>query len=481
MTASPSLLWFRDDLRLSDNPALAALAETGAPLAALYVLDEDSPDLRPLGGAAKWWLARSLRALETSLARHRIPLILRRGPASRVVPEVAAALGAAQIAFNDRAGDAEGRVDHTVAVRLAADERRVLSFCAHLLHPPGRVLGASGRVPRTFSSFQRAALKERKLSPPLPVPAALPGVTDPPPGDTLESWALEPAHPDWAGGMRAAWTVGENAAQARLSAFIADGLGGYRDGRDLPAGNHASRLSPHLRFGEISPRQVLAAVRHAAEAGEIPSADAQTFEAELYWREFSYHLLAEEPDIARRNIQPAFDLFPWRECPGELKAWRRGRTGYPLIDAGLRQLWQTGWMHNRVRLAVASFLTKDLLIDWREGEAWFWDTLVDADAASNPASWQWVAGCGLDAAPYIRIFNPVTQGETFDPEGSYVRTYVPELAKLPAHVIHKPWTADAATLASAGVRLGTTYPRPVVDHAAARARALRAFESTQKT
>ncbi|MFG1346758.1 deoxyribodipyrimidine photo-lyase [Xanthobacter autotrophicus DSM 431] len=481
MTTSPSLLWFRDDLRLADNPAFTALAEAGAPIAGLYVLDEDSPGVRPLGGAARWWLAQSLRALEAALSRRRIPLILRRGPATRVVPDVAAALGAATIAFNDRAGEAEGKVDHGVAARLAAEQRRVLRFCAHLLYPPGSVKGASGRMPRTFSAFQRAALKGRDLAPPLPVPATLSGATHPPPGDTLKDWELEPIRPDWAGGLRTTWDAGEDAALSRLSAFIADGLAGYRDGRDLPAENHVSRLSPYLRFGGISPRQARAAIRHAADAGEIPEADAEKFEAELTWREFSYHLLAEDPQIASRNIQPSFDTFPWRECPGELKAWQKGRTGYPLIDAGLRQLWQTGWMHNRVRMAVASFLTKHLLIDWREGEAWFWDTLVDADPASNPASWQWVAGSGLDAAPYFRIFNPVTQGEKFDPEGAYVRTYVPELAKLPARVIHSPWTADAATLAAAGVRLGATYPRPIVDHAAARARALRAFESTKKT
>ncbi|MFG1267890.1 deoxyribodipyrimidine photo-lyase [Xanthobacter sp. DSM 14520] len=478
--ASPSLLWFRDDLRLSDNPALAALAEARTPLAALYVLDEDSPGVRPLGGAARWWLAQSLRALAADLKDRGVPLILRRGPANRVVPEVAALLGAATVAFNDRAGAAETRVDHAVAARLLSEDRRVLSFCAHLLHPPGSVEGASGGMPRTFSSFHRAALKARRLDTPLPAPKHLDGVAHPPEGETLESFDLEPTHPDWAGGLRSAWTAGEAAAQARLAAFMDAGLAGYAEGRDRPDLNHVSRLSPHLRFGEISPRQILSAVRHAAEAGAVPLVDADKFEAELYWREFSYHLLAEMPDLARSNIQRGFDAFPWRECPGELKAWHKGLTGYPLVDAGLRQLWQTGWMHNRVRMVVASFLTKHLLIDWRSGENWFWDTLVDADGANNAASWQWVAGSGLDAAPYFRIFNPVTQGEKFDPDGTYVRTFVPELGKLPAPLIHKPWTADAHTLAHAGIRLGHTYPRPLVDHGAARERALRAFESTRK-
>ncbi|MFS8038158.1 cryptochrome/photolyase family protein [Xanthobacter sp. AM11] len=474
MTPSPALLWFRDDLRLADNPALDACTRGGHPICALYVLDEESPGLRLLGGAAKWWLAQSLRALHGALARHAIPLVVRRGPATRVVPDMAAQLGAACVAFNDRPGGPEAKLDRAVAARLAAEDRQVLRFCAHLLHPPGSVLGGAGRMPRTFSSFHRAALK-LPLEPPLPAPARLRGVGRAPDGEPLEELGLEPVQPDWAGGLRTAWRAGEAAAAARLAAFIGEGLTGYAEGRDRPAQPHVSRLSPHLRFGEVSPRQVLAAIRHAREAEAVPAADAQKFEAELYWREFSHHLLAEEPDIARRNIQPGFDAFPWRECPGELKAWRQGHTGYPLIDAGMRQLWQTGWMHNRVRMAVASFLAKHLLIDWREGEAWFWDTLVDADAASNPASWQWVAGSGLDAAPYFRIFNPVIQGEKFDPDGAYVRAFVPELARLPAGLIHKPWTADATTLAAAGVKLGTSYPRPVVDHGAARERALRAF------
>jgi deoxyribodipyrimidine photo-lyase len=476
---TPALVWLRDDLRLADNPALTRAAEDGRPVCALYVLDEDSPGIRPLGGAARWWLAGSLRALQVDLSRHGVPLVLRRGPAARAVGEVAAQIGAGLVAFNDRAGAAEAKVDRKVAELLRSEEREVARDCAHLLHPPGTVMTAAGRMPRTFSAFHRAALKQ-PVAAPLPTPARLTGFAGTLSGETLESWGLEPRRPDWAGGLREAWTPSEAAARERLAAFIEDGLPGYAVGRDRPDLLHVSRLSPHLRFGEISPRQVRAAVRHAAAGGAAPQRDADKFEAELYWREFSYHLLAEDGDIARRNIQEAFDQFPWREAPGELKAWQRGRTGYPLVDAGLRQLWQTGWMHNRVRMVVASFLAKHLLMDWRLGEAWFWDTLVDADPANNPASWQWVAGSGLDAAPYFRIFNPVMQGEKFDPDGAYVRRYVPELAKLPNAVIHKPWTADAGTLAAAGVRLGITYPKPIIDHAAARERALRALKSTKK-
>ncbi|MFG1391351.1 cryptochrome/photolyase family protein [Xanthobacter agilis] len=477
MTRHPALIWFRDDLRLSDNPALLAAVASGRPLAAVFVLDEEAPGLRPMGGAARWWLAGALRALAAQLGQHGLDLMLRRGPATRIVPHVAAELGAELVVFNDRAGAAEAKVDAAVVARLRQEERQVERFCGHLLHAPGTILSGAGRLPRTFSAFHRAALRLPPPGAPLPPPGHLTPAS-PLDNDPLEAWELEPSHPDWAGGLCKAWRPGERAAQARLATFVADGLKGYGEGRDIPALDHVSRLSPHLRFGEVSPRQILAAVTHAEAAGGVPETDAAKFLAELYWREFSHHLLAATPDLARRNIQPAFDAFPWRDCPGELKAWQAGATGYPLVDAGLRELWQTGWMHNRVRMVVASFLVKHLLIDWREGEAWFWDTLVDADPASNPASWQWVAGTGLDAAPYFRIFNPVLQGEKFDPDGAYVRRFVPELARLPARVIHKPWTADAATLRAAGVTLGTIYPHPIVDHAAARERALRALKST---
>lgn len=475
----PALLWFRADLRLHDNPALHWACEGERPVAALYVLDEESHGVRTMGGAARWWLAQSLRTLAADLAVRGIPLILRTGPAAEQVPAVARSLDAARVAFNSRSGATEARIDEAVAQALDGAGIAVKRFNGHLLHKPGTVQTQAGGLPRTFSAFQRAA---RKLAPPrrpLPVPPGLTGIGGTA-GDALEDWitqaGLEPKAPDWAFGLRAAWTCGEAAARARLQDFMASGLRGYAEGRDSPAAQHVSRLSPHLAFGEISPNQVLASARDAAEAGTVPLRDAEKFEAELYWREFSHHLLSAEPDLRSRNLQSRFDAFPWRECSGESKAWRRGLTGFPLVDAGMRQLWQSGWMHNRVRMVVASFLSKHLLIDWREGEAWFWDTLVDADPANNAASWQWVAGTGADAAPYFRVFNPVLQGEKFDPDGTYVRTYVPELAKLPSSLIHKPWTADRATLDRAGIRLGITYPRPIVDHEAARDRALRAFE-----
>jgi len=479
VSAAPVLVWFRDDLRLADNPALHHACAQGRPVVAVYVFDTQSSGLRAPGGAARWWLAQSLRALNAALDRHEVPLVLRQGRADLVIPALAETVGAAEVLFNARAGAAETQVDGRVVEKLRAAGCAVRGFNANLLHKPGTILTAAGTLPRTFSSFQRAARKERHLRAPYPAPASIRPYRLPAPEEALEAvleaWGLEPKTPDWSGGLRAAWACGEAAAQRQLADFLDNGLSGYADRRDYPARPGVSRLSPHLRFGEISPLQVLHAARHACAAGAAPERDADKFEAELYWREFSHHVLNAEPDLLHRNLQPAFDSFPWQVSADHMTAWSRGLTGYPIVDAGMRELWQTGWMHNRIRMVVASFLSKHLLIDWRAGEDWFWDTLVDADLASNPCNWQWVAGTGLDAAPYFRIFNPVLQGEKFDTDGAYVRQFVPELAQLPASVIHKPWTADSATLARAGVRLGTTYPKPLVDHAAARERALQAF------
>jgi deoxyribodipyrimidine photo-lyase len=309
---------------------------------------------------------------------------------------------------------------------------------------------------------------------PLPAPLALRPGPDLA-GDTIESWRLEPSHPDWAVGLREAWTPGEPSGRRRLGEFLGAGAAGYAAGRDRPDRAATSGLSPHLRFGEISPRQVWHAARFAADDRPALVGDIDKFLSELGWREFCRHLLFDLPDLANRNLQPAFDAFPWRQDDAALLAWQRGRTGYPIVDAGMRELWRTGVMHNRVRMVVASFLVKHLLIDWREGEKWFWDTLVDADPGSNPANWQWVAGCGADAAPYFRVFNPILQGEKFDPDGAYVRRWVPELARLPAALIHQPWSAAPLELASAGVALGTTYPGPIIDHRAGRERALAAY------
>jgi len=472
MASRPSIIvWFRDELRLSDHPALHAAAATGAPVICLYVLDERP---RPLGGAGRWWLAQSLRSLRKSLLALGSPLVLRQGPAARGIPELARETGAAAVYVNDIAQAPRQAATEQVARALAQIGVKSQTFPGDLLVPPSAIRNKDGRSLRVFTPFWRRLQSLGDPPRPLPAPdrlAAGPSVT----GDTFESWRLEPSRPDWAGGLRENWTPGEASAQARLKTFLGDGVAGYASDRDRLDRDGTSRLSPHLAFGEISPRQIWNAARFAAAERPHLARDIEKFLSELGWREFCRHLLFDVPDLARRNLQNAFDAFPWKRDDAALRAWQRGRTGYPIVDAGMRELWRSGVMHNRVRMVAASFLVKHLLIDWREGERWFWDTLVDADAGSNPANWQWVAGCGADAAPYFRVFNPVLQGEKFDPHGAYVRRWVPELARLPDQLIHQPWRATPIELAAAGVELGTTYPSPIVDHKQARERALAAF------
>lgn len=478
--ASPCLVWFRDDLRLSDHPALHAAAATGRPVICLYVLDETSrsPGARPLGGAARWWLAQSLRALEKRLGAAGVPLVLRQGDAAAIIAEVARASGASDVFWNEIAQAPHEFLARHVAAALNDIGIPSQSFPGDLLASPETIRTKDGRGLRVFTPFWRRVQAMGRPHEPLPAPQHLQAGPELA-GETVESLRLEPRQPDWAGGLRATWKAGEEAAQQRLHDFLEKGLSGYAGDRDRPDRDGTSRLSPHLRFGEASPRQVWQAAQFAAAERPALSGDADKFLSELGWREFCRHLLFDVPDLATRNLRPSFDAFPWRHDDAALTAWQRGQTGYPIVDAGMRQLWHTGVMHNRVRMVAASFLVKHLLVDWREGEKWFWDTLVDADPANNPANWQWVAGCGADAAPYFRIFNPVLQGEKFDPDGAYVRRWVPELASLPANLIHKPWEASPIELASANVALGRDYPLPIIDHRRGRERALKAYEKVR--
>jgi deoxyribodipyrimidine photo-lyase len=469
----PSLVWFRQDLRLADNPALHAAAAAG-PVVGLYVLDDVTPGDWALGGASRWWLNHSLQRLSDELAAKGGVLVLRRGRAADVVPAVASEMNATGVFWN-RCYEPYARTrDEHLKTRLKAEGRTAQSFNGTLLFEPWDVATKTGGPYTVFTPFWKACVAKGGIGPVLPAPATLTAPAKVPASDTLADWGLLPTRPNWSKGFDV-WTPGEAGARQRLEAFLAHGLNGYKELRNRPDLPNVSRLSPHLHWGEISPRQVWHAAERAREMG-APEPDVAHFLSELGWREFSYHLLYYSPHLPDRNWKPNFNAFPWASNPGFLKAWQQGQTGYPIVDAGLRELWATGWMHNRVRMIVASFLIKDLLIHWKEGEAWFWDTLVDADLASNAASWQWVAGSGADAAPFFRIFNPVGQGEKFDPEGAYVRRWVPELAKLPTAFLHAPWTADKTTLLNAGVILGTTYPRPIVDHAEARNVALAAFE-----
>ena len=477
-SGSPILLWFRRDLRLSDNPALDAAVAVGRPIIPLYILDDtDAGEWTP-GGASRWWLHGSLSALASAISSLGNRLILRKGSAASIIEEIQSETGATSIFWNRRYEPWATRRDELIKTALKDKGVEARSFNAGLLREPWNVTTKSGEPYKVFTPFWKALRALGDPDPSRPAPSRIPSPSVFPWSDDLVTWALRPTAPDWAGEMRKAWVPGEEAAHDRLNAFIDSAVFEYRDKRNLPGVSGTSRLSPHLHFGEIGPRQIWHAVtaRAFADTGSPMPLGVETYLSEIAWREFSYHLLFHFPQLPSQPLRAEFSDFPWADDPAGLSAWQSGSTGYPIVDAGMRELWATGWMHNRVRMITASFLTKDLLIDWRIGEEWFWDTLVDADLASNAASWQWVAGCGADAAPYFRVFNPSLQGTKFDPDGAYVRRWVPELSNLPDDLIHAPWTARPIELSDAGIDLGRTYPMPIVDHAIARNRALERYK-----
>jgi deoxyribodipyrimidine photo-lyase len=479
LSDNPVIHWFRDDLRLADNPALAAAHATGRPLVLAYILDEESRESRSLGGASRWWLDKSLRALGERIGAKGGALVLRSGPAETAIAKLVAETGAHAVYWTRRYGPAR-RIDERIKAALKKDGVEAHSFNGALLAEPFALKTGSGGAFKVFTPFWKALQASIEIPPPSPEPRAFPAAPQIV-SDALDSWNLHPSMPDWSGGLAQMWTPGELGARKRMRDFMAGPIAGYADGRNIPSQASTSRLSPHLRFGEISPHQVWRAAQHAAEAGQAPVDQVQKFLSEIAWRDFSYHLLYHDPDMGRLSWRRQFEQVDWRMgSKAELEAWRRGRTGYPIIDAGMRELWATGWMHNRVRMIVASFFAKDLLVHWRKGEEWFWDTLVDADEANNANGWQWTAGTGADAAPYFRVFNPVLQGEKFDPAGDYVRSWVPELAKLAPKWIHRPWEAPVEALGSAGVTLGKTYPLPIIDHDFARKRALETYKTANQ-
>lgn len=461
------LVWFRLDLRLTDNPALHAAIETGLPVVPVFVWSGEDQDGVP-GAAARWWLHRSLMRLEESLRGKGSRLIVRRGAAAGTLLELAAETKARRIFWNRVYEPAALQRDSEIESKLQESGIAARRFNGSLLFEPGSLRTTSGGTFQVFTPFWKALWNERgrvRSTTKAPGTLASPGTW--PHSLKVADLELEPKI-DWAAGMREAWTPGEEAARNRLRSFAKGAVGGYGQERDRTDHDGTSRLSPHLHFGEISPVQVWRAL------ADVPG--AESYLRQLAWREFSYHLLCAFPETPWEPFNPQFRNFPWRRNAKRLAAWQKGRTGYPMVDAGMRQLWATGWMHNRARLVVASFLVKHLLIPWQDGAAWFMDTLVDADLANNTMGWQWTAGCGVDAAPYFRIFNPMVQGEKFDPDGAYVREWVPELRDLPAEWIHKPWEAPPLALAASKIVMGETYPFPMVDHAEARAAALQAFE-----
>ncbi len=478
MPPAPVIVWFRQDLRLSDNPALTAAVKSGAPLIPVYILDDDNAGPWKMGGASRVWLHHSLHALNESLSGN---LACFRGDAASIMAALVKSTKAAAVYWN-RCYE-PWRMERDSRIKAALEDSGVdaQSYNGSLLFEPWTVKKDDGTPYRVFTPyFRRGCLGGAQ--PPEPLPGLKKFDFAPVPAKTLgiDGLKLLPRKPEprWDKEMVTHWDIGEKGAKKRLKDFLDDGLRGYKEGRNYPAQEYVSRLSPYLHFGEISPRTVWHETRQRMIADHAET-DGDHYMSELAWREFSYSLLYYNHDLPTRPLQARFKAFPWVKSDKNLRAWQTGMTGYPIVDAGMRELWATGYMHNRVRMIVGSFLVKHLLLHWKHGEEWFWDCLVDADLANNAASWQWIAGCGADAAPYFRIFNPIGQGEKFDAKGEYVRRWCPELAKLPDDLIHKPWEAPPLILKQADVTLGKTYPAPIVDHKAARERALSAFQTTK--
>jgi deoxyribodipyrimidine photo-lyase len=458
----PVLLWLRRDLRLGDNPALAAAHKTGRPIIPVVIRTE--PD--EVGAAAAWWRGRSLVALQEALRRRGSDLVLRTGDPLSVLAGLAAEAGAAEVHFNRTLEPEAIKTDIAVLSAMPKHGPIALDHPANRLHEPWRLKTGTGGSFKVFTPFWRRLSEAYRPPGASPTPRTLRAPQAWPESEPLAQWQVTA---DWSKGFAEQWTPGEAGAEARL-AHLLETVEQYSDDRDRPDLEGTSRLSPHLAWGEISVHEIWR--RLAARHGEA----ALPFLRQLGWRDFNSHLLYHFPELHKEAWAAKFRSFPFLPPGKGLKAWQRGLTGYPIVDAGMRQLWATGWMHNRVRMIAASFLVKDQMIDWRRGEAWFWDTLVDADRAQNAGNWQWVAGSGADAAPYFRIFNPVTQSRKFDPEGAYLRRWLPELAKLDAKLIHAPWEAAPLDLAAAGVVLGRDYPEPILEHDEARKRALAAYE-----
>jgi deoxyribodipyrimidine photo-lyase len=468
MPQNTALVWLRNDLRLSDNPALSAAFKHSEHVTALYVHETD-PGLRPPTGAARWWLHNSLQDLGRNLAAHGVRLLVSTGKTRHAVQAAVKQVGASAVFWNRRYAQPEIGLDLVIENMLRSDELTVQSFAANVLAEPWTIKTKTGTPYSVYTPFWNT-LKASDIATPLRRPSG---------DEPIASHKVDTDYtePKWAAKLAPHWQIGEAAAHKILADFLDDRLDDYAQGRDFPAREATSKLSPHLRFGEISPRQVWHATQALAQREPRMANAANKFLSELAWRDFNYHQLYHRQDIATVPMQAKYADIPWRHAPADLKAWQRGQTGLPLVDAGMRELWATGFMQNRVRMLTASLLAKNLLIDWRLGEQWFWDCLVDADGANNPGNWQWVAGSGLDAAPYFRIFNPVTQGERFDADGRYVRQWVPELAALPDKWIQQPFAAPQDVLDKAGVVLGDTYPRPIVDLKLSRERALDAAKN----
>lgn len=476
MTNPTNILWLRQDLRLDDNPALYEATKSGK-FTPIYILDDQNAGEYRMGSASRVWLHHTLESLNTQFNNQ---LHIYKGDADEIIERLVSGNNVRAIYWNRCYEPWRIKRDSKIKERLIAQGLDVNSYNGSLLFEPWEILKDDGAPYRVFTPFyKKGCLNAKNPRTPLAAPAKM-DVTSLDSGSdstrriTVEELNLLPKVP-WNKSIEQEWQISEDGALHVLDCFLSEGIGNYKEGRDFPAQNNISRLSPYLHFGQISPNRVWHTTRRLSFDRNV-----EHFCSELGWREFSYYLLYHNPEMSSKNLQSNFDQFPWHFDHAIFEKWQRGLTGYPLIDAGMRQLWQTGYMHNRVRMVVGSFLVKNLLIDWRHGERWFWDCLVDADLANNSASWQWVAGSGADAAPYFRIFNPVTQGEKFDANGEYVKQYLPELAGLASNYIHSPWEAPEYVLSEAGVILGKNYPTPIVDLATSRKRALEAYATIRK-
>ncbi len=476
-----SVVWFRNDLRLADNPALDAAVKSGLPVIPVFIQEEGEGGAWPCGGASKWWLHHSLGRLSESLAKAGSKLLLKKGSASRVMQSLTEEYDVSAVFWNRRYTPQEIKTDKSIKQLLGGEGVTVKSFNAALLWEPWQIETRNGTPYNVFTPFWKTILARGAPDAPLPAPEVLMSPDRWPASDNLDNWGFLPRHPDWASGLRENWQPGEAGAWSRLEEFLDAAIVQYETARNIPAAPGTSKLSPHLHFGEISPRQIWQKVQRSMDEDPSIGSGCMAWLREIGWREFCFSLLYYNPELPDKNLKAEFDKFQWRDDSAGLTAWQKGLTGFPIVDAGMRELWQTGWMHNRVRMIVASFLIKDLLVNWRHGEAWFRDTLVDADLANNAAGWQWVAGSGADASPFFRIFNPVLQGQKFDDNGAYVRRWIPELKRLPDKYIHIPHMAPDDVLAAAGVTLGETYPWPIVDHSVARDRALGAYKDIRKS
>ncbi len=478
----PIILWFRQDLRLTDNPALLEAVASGAPIIPVYIDDIETPKEWQWGGASKWWLHHSLSNLSKNIRDKGASLIIRKGKPIDILQEIIKETGAQHVFWNRVYEPFNIARDKAIKETLKDNDIDVKSFSALLINEPWTVENKTGGFYKVYTPFSKTCFAKGEPEAPKPAPKIMNGYDTIIDGLSIDDLDLLPDI-KWDGDFPTYWTPGEKGASEKLERFIESGaIKTYYEDRNRPDLEGVSRLSAHMHWGEISPKQIWHRVRlyehglSESESDKLTRKSSNHYLKELLWREFSYHLLYYLDDMPRKPLNEKFYHFPWNDNDDHLEAWKRGKTGYPIVDAAMRELWQTGWMHNRSRMIVGSFLVKHLRLHWHHGEDWFWDCLVDADLASNAASWQWIAGCGADAAPYFRIFNPIIQSKKFDPNGDYIRKFVPELKDVPTEMIHTPWEFSPEKLKKYGVTLDETYPRPIVDHGTARNEALEAYK-----